>query len=161
MQRLAYVIREFVLSDGDFHSERGIFVLDYEIRERTAECVMSFVHWAYRHLLGMPRCQTVVNFALCAAINMGYENIYLYGADHTWTRDLFVDDDNVVCYGDRHVYNKNLTVIKKEGNFAQLLDAFSKMFKSHYLIEDYSKSVDVKIWNCAGDTFLDAYERLK
>lgn len=117
--------------------------------------------WVYCHRLGMPRCQTVINFALCAAINMGYDNIYLYGADHTWTRDLFVDEDNVVCYGDRHVYNKDLTVVKKEGTFARLLDAFSNMFKSHYMIEEYAKSVGIKIWNCSSDSFLDAYERIK
>lgn len=117
-------------------------------------------HWIYRHRMGMPRCQTVANFALCAAINMGYENVYLYGADHTWTRDLFVNEDNVVCYGDRHVYNKDITIIKKEGNFARLLIAFSDMFKSHYLIEKYAKSVGIKIWNCSSDSFLDAYERI-
>lgn len=121
----------------------------------------GFRHWVYRYCLGMPRCQTVINFALCFSINMKYKNVYLYGADHTWTRDVFVDEDNVVCYGDRHVYNKNLTVIKKQGNFAQLLDAFSYMFKSHYLLEDYSKSQGVKIWNCSSDSFLDAYVRLK
>ena len=92
---------------------------------------------------------------------MRYENIYLYGADHTWTRDLFVNEDNVVCYGDRHVYKKDLTIIKKDGSFANLLDAFSNMFKSHYKIEEYSKIENVKIWNCSSDTFLDAYERLK
>lgn len=120
----------------------------------------SFRHWVYRHRLGMPRCQTVVNFAICAAINFGYTNVYLYGADHTWTRDLFVDDNNTVCYGDRHVYNSSLTVIRKKENFAELLDEFSLMFKSHYLLEDYSKVKGTKIWNCGSDTFLDAYERL-
>lgn len=120
-----------------------------------------FRHLYYRHRMGMPRCQTVVNFALCTAINMGYKNIYLYGADHTWTRDLFVDKDNVVCYGDRHVYKKELQVIKKSGNFASLLMAFANMFKSHYLLEEYSKSRGVSIWNCSSDSFLDAYKRLQ
>lgn len=119
----------------------------------------GFRHWMYRHRLGMPRCQTVVNFALCAAINMDYENVYLYGADHTWTRDLFVNNNNEVCFGDRHLYNKNLTVVKKNCNFATLLNDFSNMFKSHYLLEEYSKSVGVKIWNCSSDSFLDSYER--
>lgn len=118
-------------------------------------------HWVYRHRLGMPRCQTVVNLAICTAINLQYDNIYLYGVDHTWTRDLFVDEDNVVCYGDRHVYNKDLTIIKKEGNFARLLDAFSNMFKSHYLIEEYAQSLGIKIWNCSSDSYLDAYQRMK
>ena len=119
-----------------------------------------FRHFAYSHGLGMPRCQTVVNFALCTAINLGYKNVYLYGADHTWTRDLYVDENNTVCYGDRHVYNKNLTVIKKEGTFAHQLIQFATMFNSHYLIEDYSSSKKTKIWNCSSDSFLDAYERL-
>ena len=120
----------------------------------------GFRRFFYRKRMGMPRCQTVVNFALCAAVNMDYKNIYLYGADHTWTRDLFVDKDNVVCYGDRHVYNKNLAIVKKNNNFAYLLGQFAKMFQAHYLIEDYSKSQGVKIWNCSSDTFLDAYERI-
>ena len=109
----------------------------------------------------MPRCQTVVNFAIGFAINMGYENVYLYGADHTWTRDLFVDDNNVVCYGDRHVYNKNLTVVKKRDTFAHLLSQFAMMFEAHYQLEDFSKTQGVKIWNCSSDSFLDAYERMK
>lgn len=121
----------------------------------------GFRHWAYHKRLGMPRCQTVLNFALGSAIAFGYDSIYLFGADHTWTRDLFVGDDNIVRYGDRHVYKQELTVAKKDYSFAWLLDAFSNMFKAHYLIEEYAKAVGVKIWNCSSDSFLDAYERLK
>ena len=121
----------------------------------------GFRHWIYRQRLGMPHCQTVVNFAICVAINMHYENIYLYGVDHTWTRDLYVDENNVVYDGVRHVYDKNLTRVKKDHNFAKMLGQFAKMFKAHYLLEEYSKSEGVKIWNCSSDTFLDAYDRLK
>lgn len=121
----------------------------------------GFRHWIYRHRLGMPHCQTVVNFAVCEAINMHYENIYLYGVDHTWTRDLYVDENNVVYDGVRHVYDKNLTRVKKDFNFAVKLMNIEKMFRAHYLLEEYSKSEKTKIWNCSSDTFLDAYERLK
>lgn len=121
----------------------------------------GFRHWIYRQRLGMPHCQTVVNFAICVAINMHYENIYLYGVDHTWTRDLYVDENNVVYDGVRHVYDKNLTRVKKDHNFAKMLGQFAKMFKAHYLLEEYSKSEGVKIWNCSSDSFLDAYDRLK
>lgn len=127
----------------------------------TVEGFKGFRHWLYRKRLGMPRCQTVVNFALCMAIDMGYKDVYLYGADHTWTRDLFVNEDNVVCYGDRHVYNKNITVIKKDGSFANLLVQFAQMFEAHYMLEEYSVAQHVKIWNCSSDSYLDAYERLK
>lgn len=119
-----------------------------------------FRHSIYKHRLGMPRCQTIVNMALTNSINMGYETIYLYGADHSWTKDLLVNEQNEVCYGDRHVYNTNLQVVKKEQNIASLLDAFSKMFQSHYLIEEYAISCGTKIWNCTKGSFIDAYERL-
>ena len=125
----------------------------------TVEGFKGFRHWVYRHRLGMPRCQTVVNFALCTAINMGYENIFLYGADHTWTRDLFVDDDNVVCYGDRHVYNTNLTVIKHTRTMTEILRDFANMFEAHVMIRQYADSVGVKIVNKTTGSFVDAYER--
>lgn len=144
-----------------FRSLHNKHIKVLKMNTTTVEGFKGFRLWAFRSGCGMPRCQTVVNFAICAGINMRYENVFLYGADHTWTRDLFVDEDNVVCYGDRHVYNKSLTIIKKEYSFAHLLEQFAKMFQSHYMLEEYSRSVGVKIWNCSSDSFLDAYERRK
>lgn len=120
----------------------------------------GFRHYLYKKRMGMPRCQTVVNMAITFCINMGYENVYLYGVDHTWTKDLRVNDKNEVCYGDRHVYNTNLTTTTKDYNIAFLLTAFARMFSSHYSIEQYARSRKVKVWNCAKESFVDAYERL-
>lgn len=127
----------------------------------TFEGFKGLCHPMYRHCWAMPRCQTVTNMALTEAINMGYKNVYLYGADHSWTRDLCVNDDNEVCYGDRHVYATGLQVIKKEGTISELLIAFARMFESHILINDYARSRGVKIWNCTRGSFIDAYERIK
>lgn len=148
---------ECVLLDG-INKNRNIKILT--INSAQVSGFKWFRHYFYKHYLGMPRCQTVVNTALTNAINIGYKTIYLYGADHSWTKDLRVDDNNIVCYGDRHVYNTNLKVIKKEENIAFLLDAFANMFKSHYLIEEYAVSCGCKIWNCTKGSFIDAYERL-
>lgn len=125
----------------------------------TFEGFRGLRHAIFHSQMGMPRCQTVTNFALAAAINMHYNKVYLYGADHTWTRDLFVDDDNVVCYGDRHVYNTGLTVIKHTKNMTQILSAFSNMFASHMIIRDYADAEDVKIINKTKGSFIDAYNR--
>lgn len=118
-------------------------------------------HFFYRMRLGMPRCQTVLNFALSTAVSMRYKTIYLYGADHSWTKDLFVDDDNVVCYGDRHVYNTGLTVIKEECTIAYLLRQFAKMFESHQLVAEYARETGCQIFNCTKGSFVDAYDRIK
>lgn len=119
----------------------------------------GFKNYMYRIHLGAPRCQTVLNMALVSAINKRYESIYLYGADHSWTRDLFVDDENIVCYGDRHVYNPDLTIIKVKNNIADELECFVKMFRSHYGIAGYAKKVGSSIYNCTKGSFVDAYPR--
>lgn len=120
-----------------------------------------FRHLMYGIRMGMPRCQTVTNMALMTAVNMGYKNVYLYGADHGWTKDLRVDDNNCVCYGDRHVYNPNLTVIKKDVSLATLLRRYAQMFDSHCIIQEYAKESKTMIWNCTRDSFIDAYQRYK
>ena len=118
-----------------------------------------FRHFVFQFRMGMPKCQTVTNMALSAAILMGYKEIYLYGADHSWTKDLFVDDDNICCYGDRHVYNTDLEVIKLDYNIASLLREYANMFESHYYINEYAKNVGCRILNCTKNSFVDAYER--
>lgn len=119
-------------------------------------CIDNFM---YKIRMAMPRCQTVTNFALTSAINMGYKAIYLYGADHSWTKDLRVDDENFVCYGDRHVYSKDLSLIKLDYNIAALLKAYAQMFESHYRIQYYADSVGAKIINLTKGSFVDAYPR--
>lgn len=116
-------------------------------------------HFMYRHNLAMPKCQTVANMALVAAINMGYKNILLYGADHSWTRDLSVNDNNEVCYGDRHIYATDIQIVKKQNTIGFLLHAFAAMFDSHWKINNYAISRGVKIWNCTRGSFIDCYER--
>ncbi len=118
-------------------------------------------HYFYKRDLGMPRVQTVVNFAIFSAINLGYSKIYLFGLDHSWTKDLFVNDQNEVCYGDRHVYNTELTVIKLEKPIHDLLLSFSNMFKSHIQLREYADKVNCTLYNCTQGSFIDAYDRLK
>lgn len=127
----------------------------------TIEGFKWFRHFLYKIRMGMPRCQTVVNMALSTSIIMGYNEVFLYGADHSWTKDLRVDDDNICCYGDRHVYNTGLVVIKKDKTIGELLLNFSRMFDSHWVINEYAKSMNVRILNCTKGSFVDAYNRFK
>ncbi len=120
------------------------------------KCFRNFI---YRIYMGAPNCQTVLNMTLVSAINKGYKTIYLYGADHSWTKDLSVNENNEVIYGDRHVYNTNLTATKLDKKIGDLLSDYANMFKSHYIIRTYADSVNCKIINCTEGSFVDAYER--
>lgn len=155
------VISSSALSGGLLKEIKNPNVKVLHMNSTTFEGFKTVSHFFFRHRLAMPRCQTVVNFALATGIVMGYKTILLYGADHSWTRDLFVDDNNVVCYGDRHVYNTGLTVVKKEGTIGRLLHAFANMFDSHWVIREYADSMKCKILNCTKDSFVDAYDRIK
>lgn len=115
--------------------------------------------WLYQKQLGLPRCQNVLNAAIGLNIFLQYKDVYIYGADHSWTLDLFVNDENVVCYGDRHVYNTNLTIIKQENDIASILLCFSRAFESHMLLRDFSDTEGIKIYNNTVGSFIDAYER--
>ena len=126
----------------------------------TVEGGRSFRNLCYSLRLGMPKCQTVTNFALMAAVNMEYKNVYLYGADHSWTKDLIVNDKNQTCYGDRHVYDTNVSYRTMNCSIASLLRDFANMFETHWHIEEYSKHKGVKILNCTKGSFVDAYDRL-
>lgn len=127
----------------------------------TTEGYKCFRHFIYNIHLGMPRCQTVINMALTTSIIMGYKNVYLYGADHSWIKDIRVDDANVCYYGDRHVYNTKLVEIKKQEKIGELLFKFAQMFNSHCIIETFAHSRNICIWNCTKDSFVDAYKRFK
>lgn len=110
--------------------------------------------------LGMPSCQTVMNFALGVAIVMGYRNVYLYGADHTWIKDAWVNDDNRVVLGDKHHYDKkDKGGVEVDYNYASLLRTTANAFESHYLLNENAVRKGVRIYNLTSDTLLDAYPR--
>lgn len=119
----------------------------------------GFRHLCYKRQYAIPRCDNVLGVVLTMAVSKGYQKVFLYGADHSWTRDLYVDDDNVVCYGDRHVYHKELQIVKMNHPLHEELTSFATVFKAHLTINDYAKECGCEIINCTKGSFIDAYTR--
>ncbi|MDE6741867.1 MAG: hypothetical protein K2J58_06005, partial [Muribaculaceae bacterium] len=65
------------------------------------------VHWLYRRGLAMPRPRNVLIASIMVALREGYRDISIVGADHTWSRDLWVDDKNRVISVQKHFYKDN------------------------------------------------------
>ncbi len=118
-----------------------------------------FCHFVYRHRLGMPRCQTVINFALMTAVNMNYDTVFLYGAEHSWSKDMWVGDDNKVYTGDPHLYKNEKDVIALNHDIASECRDLARAFETHKQIRRYSDVQGVKIINKTKGSFIDAYER--
>lgn len=118
-----------------------------------------FRHFFYKQQIGMPRCQTVINFALMFGINMGFETVLLYGADHSWTKDMWVGDDNKLYTGDPHIYkNKTELITLNHDIAAECLDLW-RVFETHKKIREFADSMKVNIVNKTIGSFIDAYNR--
>lgn len=62
-------------------------------------------NWLYRHNLAIPSGINVLIAALCCAVTMNYESIYLLGADSNWHMQLGVDENNRTYSLETHYYH--------------------------------------------------------
>lgn len=129
----------------------------------------SLNHFFFKTGLGMPRPHNVLIPSLKFAIDLGYENAYLIGAEHSWLKDLFVGDDNKVYLSQKHFYDAKTAkaeVMYKgstddERNLSEVLMKFVYSFNSYYVLNNYAKSRNVKIFNATENSYIDAFERVK
>jgi len=126
------------------------------------------IHGLFKYNLGMPPAQNVLVAGTFVAINMGYHKIYLFGADHSWHEDIVINKENVVCYKDKHFYDKKdaLLIPWQKGDNSgatwkmhEILMALAKMFEGYQSLEQYSKHKNIKIYNASTKTSIDAFDR--
>lgn len=119
----------------------------------------------YNMRLGMPRPRNVLIPSLMAAIWMGYKKIRIYGADHSWTRTLWVDDDNRVMSVQPHFYKDNelehqrVTSVYSGLRLHQVLGSFAVAFRSYHDVRQFADHCGVDIINCTKGSFIDAFRR--
>lgn len=129
------------------------------------EGLQAPVHWLYRKGLAMPRPRNVLIASIMIALREGYRDIRLVGADHTWSRDLWVDDKNRVISVQKHFYQDNA---KEHERVAQeyagyhlhdILNSLTIAFRSYHQIAAYAATIGAKITNCTPGSFIDAFPR--
>lgn len=126
-----------------------------------------FRNFLFRLNLGMPQCQNVLSAAIFLALNSGYKQIFLFGADHSWINDLVVLEDNQLYMKSTHFYTEQsktqLVVLKDKGGKKRLLTDFlssaTLAFGSYYLLEAYAKARGSRIINATEGSYIDAFER--
>jgi hypothetical protein len=122
----------------------------------------SLEYFMYKHNLGMPRPQNVSNTSIFLATNLHYKTINLYGADHSWLKTLYVNDDNQVCFEDVHFYdNKARNRQGDIGKLSFLLSLYVMAFDTHLRLQDYAQHLGVEILNHTSGSYIDAYKRVK
>ncbi len=134
--------------------------------------VSSIAHWCYSKNLAMPQSLNVSIAALFIGVNMGFKEIYLVGADHTWHQDLMMNDDNIMHTKVPHFYENKDTVKfapfykgrnKERGTYKahEFFDIWSRTFNAYQQVQTYTMSTKSKIYNASEQSFIDAFERKK
>ena len=125
----------------------------------------AVVHAAYRVGLGMPRPRNVLIPAIMAGMMLGFRNIYITGADHSWTKTLSVTDDNTVVsvqphfYADNNAEHERVASVYKNIRLHEIMYSFYVAFRSYFTVASYAKSRGVNIYNSTPGSFIDAFER--
>lgn len=122
-------------------------------------------NWAYSHAMGMPRPRNVLIPAIMAAAGMGFRNIYLTGADHSWMRTISVDDENHVISVQPHFYKdgeeerRRVDTTYRGLRLHQVVHSFYVAFRSYHVLQRWAASHAVNIYNSTPDSFIDAFTR--
>lgn len=117
--------------------------------------------------LGMPRPRNVLIPAIMLAMREGFKRIVLAGADHSWSKSLWVDDKNRVISVQPHFYadnDKERQRVENEYVGYHLHDIYNSLaiaFGSYHLIQRYATARDVSIVNATPGSFIDAFPRVE
>lgn len=107
----------------------------------------------------------VLAVAIYIAINLGYETINIYGAEHSWTKDIRVNDKNQVCTISRHFYEEEeklvpwMTSDNKNMEMQTILLYLQRHFRAYKLLNKYALMHSVEIINRTPNSFIDAFKR--
>ena len=126
----------------------------------------EFYNYILENNWGCVPVGNVLGGALYLSINMGYNEIYLFGVEHSWLKDVRVNNNNQVCTIKKHFYGEGELEpwMKSDGScfkMFELLDAISTHFKGYFFLDWYAKKHNVRILNCTEGSFIDSFERVK
>jgi len=135
------------------------------INDNAFEGLPNITHWIWTKGWGCPRLHNVLVPSIYLSINMGFKNIYITGADHSWHEEMKVDENNRFTVNHQHFYDKGtyrLAQFKGDGSEYFIHDSFRKLylaFKGHHLLMEYADKHNCIIYNASEKSYIDAYPR--
>lgn len=120
---------------------------------------------AFRHRLAMPRPRNVLIPSIMIAIWLGFKQIYITGADHSWMRTISVNSKNEVISVQPHFYKDDEKEIKRVNTeylrypLHRIINSFYVAFKAYHDIENFAGIYGIDIYNSTPESFIDAFRR--
>lgn len=132
----------------------------------TIEGIPFLNHFLFNRGLGSPRPHNVLIPAIINAMYMGYKEIYIVGADHSWLPEISVNDQNEALVNQKHFYDEKESkpdkmedYIHRPRRLHEIIHKFYLSFKGYWEIKDYAKSKNVRIYNASEFSMIDAFDR--
>ncbi len=151
-------VREMLEKAGEHVSIEGMNLTP-------AEGIGALRRFLYRKGLAMPRPRNVLIPALMMALRLGYPDVRLVGADHSWSKTLWVDDQNRVISVQPHFYEDNEKERERVASeyagyhIHHIYRSLAVAFASYFDIEEYARKEGAAITNCTPGSFIDAFPR--
>lgn len=129
-----------------------------------------FRHRVFNLNVGMSQCQNILACALFLAIRRRYDEIYLFGADHSWHEEIRVSETNEIEVKQVHFYDnaaqvKHQKVLDVNTNVhSNMQTIFLSLYKAFYgygILKQYADYQSVKVYNASAKSYIDAFERVK
>ena len=127
-----------------------------------------FQTFIFNKRLGMPRPQNILIPSIYMMIQLRYKKVFLWGVDHSWLKEISVNDDNLALVHQKHFYDENETKPFPMGIGEQpkyrmhnILYKFMKTFESYFILREYADKRGVSIINNTEGSYIDAFERMK
>jgi hypothetical protein len=125
-----------------------------------------FSHFFFRTGLGMPRPHNVLIPSLINLIRIGYKEIFIVGADHSWLAEMSVNEKNEALMNLKHFYDENESRpmkmqdrIVRPRKLHEMIHKFYLSFKGYWEIKDYAEKRGVAIYNSSEVSMIDAFDR--
>lgn len=116
--------------------------------------------------LAMPRPRNVLIPSIMSAMREGFRRIVLIGADHNWSRTLWVTDRNRVVSVQPHFYEDDEKELRRAeeifGNVRihEVYENYAIAFRSYHNLKAYTDRRSVEILNATPGSFIDAFPRI-
>lgn len=124
---------------------------------------VRLTYWFFKKGIGMPQCQNVLVATLFYALSMGFKEIYLFGADHSWHELIKLDDNNNLVVSDTHFYGQEDydIAVRETSYMSQQLFSLHKAFYGYEILAKYARSIGVKVYNASSRSYVDVFEKVK
>jgi hypothetical protein len=126
-----------------------------------------FLKWtAYQTNLAAPIIQNVIIGALYIAIAKKHRTVVLFGADHSWHKQMVIRSDNVLCFKNDHFFDEGTykpffkDVTEKDSfTLKEWYQVLVIMFTAYEELLLLGCRINSKIYNLSSESFIDVFPR--